>query len=408
MLRRSPRTVAVWAWVVAGMLGLAACSTADASSNAHPTWVPQQSTAPEQIPTPAPPTAAETPPTAGSAPSEPNGSGRSGPSGTQPPPSTTNGKTTIDPNVVATRLTSPTGLTLLPDGTALVGERTTGRILDVQKTAGRPVKVIRTLTGLDTAGGGGLLDLALSPSYDQSGLMLALVTTSQDTRVLQFTVTGPVTTLISRIPRGSRNNTGRLLVLDNGDILIGTGDAGHADLAASATSLAGKVLRIDDLGAPAPGNPLPTSKVFTSGLARVNGLCLNTTLGTIFAAQAATTDRLFPVVAGRSVAVATSVTLPPGIGGIGDCAISSNALYVTGLSGQDVFRATLDAKGKPGKFTGLLTKKYGRLLTVVAATDGSLWLTTTNKDGHGRPVAEDERVLHIMPSGGGGGGPSGA
>lgn len=393
------------AWVVAGLLGLAACSTADASANAHPTWVPQLSTAPEQIPTPAPPTDAETPPTAGSAPSEPN---RSGPSGSPPPPSTTNGHSTIDPNVVATKLTSPTGLTLLPDGTALVGERTTGRIVDVQKAAGHPVTVIRTLTGLDASGGGGLLDLALSPSYDLSGLILALVTTAQDTRVLQFTATGPVTTLISRIPRGPRNNTGRLLVLDNGDILIGTGDAGRADLATQPTSLAGKVLRIDDLGAPAPGNPVPASTVFTSGLGRVDGLCLNTTLGTLFAAQAGTTDRLFPVVAGRSVAVATSVALPAGIGGVGDCAISSNALYVTGLGGQDVFRATLDARGKPGRFTGLLRKKYGRLLTVVAATDGSLWLTTSNKDGHGRPVADDERVLHIMPSGGGGGGPSGA
>ena len=167
------------------------------------------------------------------------------------------------------------------------------------------------------------------------------------------------------------------------------------------------MLRVDDLGAPAPGNPTPTSEVFTSGLATVNGLCLNTTLGTISAVQAGRADRLFPITAGTTLTVAASVVLPVGIGGVGDCAISSNSLYVTGLNGQDVFRATLDAKGKPGKFTGLLKKKYGRLLTVVAATDGSLWLTTANKDGHGKPVADDERVLHIVPAGGGGG-PSGA
>jgi glucose/arabinose dehydrogenase len=406
---RSCRTLLVSAGVVVGLVGLAACSTADASSNAHPTWVPQQSTAPEQIPTPAPPSNAETPPTAGSAPSEPGQ--QSPPSGSQatpgPSPSTSNGKGTGDPNVVATKLTAPTGLTLLPDGTALVGERTTGRIVDVQKTAGQPVKIVRTLTGLDPSGGGGLLDLALSPSYAQTGLILALVTTLRDTRVLQFTATGPVTTLISRIPRGTVNNTGRLLVLANGDILIGTGDAGHAALASDASSLAGKVLRIDDLGAPAPGNPTATSTVFTSGLANVNGLCLNSTLGTISAVQAGRVDRMFPIAAGTTLTVAASTVLPAGIGGVGDCAISSNSLYVTGRNGQDVFRATLDAKGKPGPFTGLLKKKYGRLLTVVAATDGSLWLTTTNKDGHGKPVAADERVLHIMPSGGGGG-PSGA
>lgn len=406
--RRDRSRRALSAWVVVGLLALSACSTADASSNAHPTWVPQQSTAPEQIPTPAPPSDAETPPTAGSASPEPGQPAPPGPSSTPgPSPSTSAGKGTVDPNVVATKLSSPTGLTLLPDGTALVGERTTGRIVDVQATAGHPVRVVRTLTGLNSSGGGGLLDLALSPSYAQTGLILALVTTTQDTRVLQFTATGPVTTLISQIPRGRSNNTGRLLVLNNGDIFIGTGDAGRADLATSATSLAGKVLRIDDLGAPAPGNPTATSKVFASGLANVNGLCLNTTLGTISAVQAGRADRMFPVVAGTTVAVAGSVALPTSIGGVGDCAISSNSLYVTGLKGQDVYRATLDAKGKPGPFTGLLKKKYGRLLTVVAATDGSLWLTTTNKDGHGKPVAADERVLHIVPTGGGGG-PSGA
>ena len=384
-------------------LSLTACSSANASSNAHPTWVPQLSSGPEQIPTPAPPNAAETPPTNGAQPSTPGSSG----SQAAPPPASGQ-KGTGDPNVVATHLSAPTGLTLLPDGSALVGERTTGRIVDVQPTAGQPVKVIRTLTGLDFSAGGGLLDLALAPSYAQSGLILALVTTARDTRVIEFTATGPVTPVLSLIPHGPRNNVGRLMVLGNGDILVGTGDAGQAALATSDTSLAGKVLRIDDLGAPAPGNPVATSKVFASGLTTVNGLCLDGTLATIYAAEAGHPDRLLPVIAGKSVTAGTAVTLPAAVGGVGDCAISSNALYVTGLDGQDVFRATLNGKGGAGTFTGLLKKKYGRLLTVVAASDGTLWLTTSNKDGHGKPVAADERVLHIRPAGGGGGGPSGA
>ena len=360
---------------------------------------------PEQIPTSPVPSAEESPPTIGSSPGPSGGSSGSRSPG-QRPPSTNKG--TGDPNVVATHLDSPTGVTLLPDGTALVGERATGRILDVQKTAGQPVKVIRTLTGLDPAGGGGLLDLALAPSYAQTGLILALVTTARDTRVLEFTATGPVTTVLSTVPRGPADNTGRIVVLGNGDILVGTGDAGDPTLASRSTSLAGKVLRIDDLGAPAPGNPDATSKVYATGLHTVNGLCLDDTVGTIFAAEAGRPDRLLPVVGGQDVSTSTALTLPPTIGGVGDCAISSNALYVTGLGGQDLFRATLNGKGGAGKFTGLLKKKYGRLLTVVAATDGSLWLTTSNKDGHGKPVAADERVLHITPPGGAGGGPSGA
>jgi glucose/arabinose dehydrogenase len=404
--RSQPRAAIASAVAVVALAALGACSSANASDNAHPTWVPQQSVSPERIPTSPLPSAGDSPPTAGSAPGPSSGPSQSAAPGQPAPPSTKKG--TGDPNVVATHLDSPTGLTLLPDGTALVGERATGRILDVQKTAGRPVKVIRTLTGLDTAGGGGLLDLALAPSYDQTGLILALITTARDTRVIEFTATGPVTTVLSTVPRGPTDNTGRLMVLGNGDILVGTGDAGDPSLATSFGSLAGKVLRIDDLGAPAPGNPDATSKVYATGLHTVNGLCLDDTVGTIYAAEAGRPDRLLPVLAGQDVGAGTALTLPSTIGGVGDCAISSNALYVTGLGGQDVFRATLDGKGGAGKFTGLLKKKYGRLLTVVAATDGSLWLTTSNKDGHGKPVAADERVLHITPAGGAGGGPSGA
>ena len=55
-----------------------------------------------------------------------------------------------------------------------------------------------------------------------------------------------------------------------------------------------------------------------------------------------------------------------------------------------------------GKFTTLLKGKYGRLRTVVAAPDGALWLTTSNRDGHGTPAADDERVLRVIPDSGGG------
>ncbi|HYU02892.1 MAG TPA: hypothetical protein VEL02_03510, partial [Jatrophihabitantaceae bacterium] len=41
----------------------------------------------------------------------------------------------------------------------------------------KPVPTVRTLTGLATSGDGGLLDLALSPTYADDGLIYAYVTT---------------------------------------------------------------------------------------------------------------------------------------------------------------------------------------------------------------------------------------
>ena len=37
---------------------------------------------------------------------------------------------------------------------------------------------------------------------------------------------------------------------------------------------------------------------------------------------------------------------------------------------------------------------------MVAAPDGALWLTTSNRDGVGRPVAADDRVIRIVPPAG--------
>jgi hypothetical protein len=55
-----------------------------------------------------------------------------------------------------------------------------------------------------------------------------------------------------------------------------------------------------------------------------------------------------------------------------------------------------------GTFTSTIQKKYGRLRSVVGAADGALWLTTSNRDGHGKPTADDDRVVRILPSEAGG------
>jgi hypothetical protein len=69
------------------------------------------------------------------------------------------------------------------------------------------------------------------------------------------------------------------------------------------------------------------------------------------------------------------------------------------LSGQG-------AATRVGRFAPALSNRYGRLRTVVAAPDGALWLTTSNRDGHGAPVPTDERVIRYVPSGGGASSPA--
>lgn len=390
----------VVALVAAGGLLLAACG--GPAGSAPETWQASPSGAVEApggvftpiVPLPPGLTPSNGATTPSSGPSAPSSSGSTGPS---------------DPAVVATKLTAPVGLTLLPDGSALVGERTTGKIVQVQPEAGRPVPTVKTLTGLDASGDGGLLDLALSPTYSQDNLIYAYITTPVDNRVVEFTLGGPVTPVLTGIPRGTTGNAGRLLFGADGSLYVGTGDAGNPALATDPRSLAGKVLRVTSIGDPAPGNPRAGSPVWTLGHQVVDGLCAVPSSSAIYEVEPGAAGQPAEVNAlqagGDYASHKPAASLPAADGGPGGCAVLGGRLWVTSLDGQALLAAPLVPSSgalTTTKFTPVLTKKYGRLRTVVAAPDGALWLTTSNRGGHGKPVAADERVIRIVPSAAGG------
>jgi glucose/arabinose dehydrogenase len=50
---------------------------------------------------------------------------------------------------------------------------------------------------------------------------------------------------------------------------------------------------------------------------------------------------------------------------------------------------------KAMKLKPILTGR-GRIRTVVRAPDGSLWVSTSNRDGRGSPRGGDDRVLRVV------------
>jgi glucose/arabinose dehydrogenase len=314
------------------------------------------------------------------------------PSASQAPTAPT-GCSDPDPQVVATCLGPVGAVAALPDGaTALVGERTTGRVLRVRR--GDPPALVTTIP-VDATGGGGLTGLVLSPGYAEDQLVYAYVTTATDNRVVKIPPGEPAKPVLTGIPRGPVHNGGALAAGTDGSLLVATGDAG-----APGSGLAGTVLRIDTLGNPAVGDPRADSPVYATGVTDPGGLCVDAQTDAIWLTdRTADGDVLRRVAGGPLPAPAWRWPERPGVGG---CAAQDGAIQVAENAGAAL--ATLQAD-ESGQFTGtpqqLLANAYGRLAAAAAGPDGYTWLGTVNRAG-GKPVSSDDRVIRIRAGGGGG------
>jgi len=88
---------------------------------------------------------------------------------------------------------------------------------------------------------------------------------------------------------------------------------------------------------------------------------------------------------------ATGEASPSGLAYIG------GSLWVACLRGQRLYRVPVGSDGSVADPVPLFVGQYGRLRTVVAAPDGALWFTTSNRDGRGSPRDGDDRVLQFRP-----------
>lgn len=315
-------------------------------------------------------------------------------SGNKPPPNVP--CVDPDPQVIATCLAPVGAIAVLPDGdAALVGERTTGRILRVQH--GVPPQLVATVP-VDAAAGG-LTGLVLSPGYAEDQLLYAYVTTPADNRVVRIAPGEPAKPILAGIPRGPRHNAGALAVDVDGSLLVATGDAGAAQ---PPTSPAGKVLRIDTLGKPAAHNPVPTSPVLGTGVSDPGGMCVDPQRGSAWVTDhAAAADVLSLVMTGGPVTTAWRWPDRPGVAG---CHAADGGIVIAQSTAKAAF---LLRYVEGAQFTGnpetTLQGKYGRLGPAAGGPDGSTWLGTVNKDPGGAATPNDDRVvrLQLAPSGGG-------
>ena len=75
-----------------------------------------------------------------------------------------------------------------------------------------------------------------------------------------------------------------------------------------------------------------------------------------------------------------------------------NTLLFATLRGRHLHRVIFNDQGtRVVRDEKLFEERFGRLRDVVEAPDGTLYVLTSNRDGRGSPVPEDDRVLRITP-----------
>ena len=315
---------------------------------------------------------------------------------------------------VTTDLTSPWGLAFLPDGSALVAERDTGEIKRVVR--GGSTTTVGTVRGVEPGGEGGLLGLAVAPTYASDQLVYAYYTSDEDNRIVRMRLEGsrlgPQRVVLDGIPSAGVHNGGRLLFGPDGHLYAGTGEASDQPLAQDRDSLGGKILRITPAGAPAPGNPFPGSPVWSYGHRNVQGLAFDSG-GRLWASEFGqdTWDEInlirkggnygWPEVEGIAredgfvdplAQWRTSEASPSGL------AYADGALWMASLRGERLWRIQLNGTRLAGKPRAFFTDDLGRLRTVARAPGGDLWLSTSNTDGRGDPRDGDDRILRLQLS----------
>jgi glucose/arabinose dehydrogenase len=313
-----------------------------------------------------------------------------------------------EPAVLVRNLAVPWAIAFLPGGDALVTERDSARLLRVSPH-GR-VAAIGTVPGVEPYGEGGLLGIAVSPSFGQDRLVYLYLSTRTDNRIVRFRYAGgqigPLDAVVTGIPRAAIHNGGRLAFGPDGMLWAATGEHAEPGLAQDTESLGGKILRLTPDGRPAPGNPSGTL-VWTYGHRNIEGMAWDNA-GRMYATELGQ-DRFdevnriekghnygWPVIegaGGRGRYTDPVLTWPPDQASPSGAALAAGSLWVAALRGERLWQVPLGPAGQAGVPVAHFAGEYGRLREVVRAPDGSLWCTTSNRDGRGNPRTGDDKIL---------------
>jgi glucose/arabinose dehydrogenase len=308
--------------------------------------------------------------------------------------------------------TVPWGMSWLPDGSALITERDSFAVFRLTQD-GTKTRIGTVPEVVSTGGEGGLLGIAVSPSWNSDHYIYVMHSATEGNRIARMTYDGVTlggyTVLVQGIAKNRYHNGGRLKFGPDGYLYATTGDAQTSGLAQDRNSLNGKILRMTTTGAPAPGNPFGTL-VYSYGHRNPQGITWDSQ-GRLWEAELGNTryDEVNLIQPGRNYGWPTcegtcntagmtnpNVVWPTSQASPSDITYAADgALYVAAMRGQRLWRIPVSGT-TTGTPVAYYVGQYGRLRTVETVPGArALWLSTTNADANGGQPAGSDRVFRV-------------
>lgn len=317
--------------------------------------------------------------------------------------------------ILARNLEIPWSLVFLPDSSILFTERP-GRVRMISADGKLATEPIYTVGDVKAQGEGGLLGITVDPEFAQNRYVYIYYTYSGGdntlNRVARFKFDGKsfgdMKVIVDSIPGASNHNGGRVKFGPDGYLYITAGDSQKPSLAQDTNSMAGKILRVDKEGNPAPGNPF-NNRVYSYGHRNPQGLGWDSS-GQLWETEHGNShhDEInkismgknygWPIIEGQETKAGMETSLresgedtwaPSGL------LFYNNSLFYAGLRGSALF----EVKDPTGSniFTDHFKNEYGRLRDIVLGSDGLFYVLTNNRDGRGQVMDGDDKILVINP-----------
>lgn len=331
-----------------------------------------------------------------------------------------------DLEVVATNLSIPWAIAISEEGKLFVTERN-GAIRTIEQGRLNPQPLFTFPAPFVSRGEGGLLGIVLDPNHAQNHYLYVMHSYEEGNqlfnRVVRLVEQGNSAfldrVLLDKIPGGQIHDGGRLKIGPDQKLYITTGDTGNSFLAQDLTSMAGKILRIELDGSIPEDNPFPGSPIYSFGHRNPEGLAWNAN-NVLYASEHGQSahDEIniiqpgvnygWPLVQGEEEMRGANLQKPLLQSGDITWAPSGIAfvnqgpwqgkLLVANLRGEQLLAISLNSNGtQVEKVEAWLQQEYGRLREVIQAKDGSIYLTTSNRDGRGNPDRSDDRIIRLIP-----------